>query len=518
MRKLECERVALRNLKRKRDELGREIYSQESGQITDGGDSDPEITLAEGISQSARHEESRRQTKRPRHRETFQDRTEGPDQPDPSMRRPNTPITATQKAFEVSSDTEAVTDFRLQTTSVTANSRRFCCAWLGCHDDFRTIGMLRQHVSNKHLAKVVPNRPVAYGCLWNSCAGPNISYFPSEELWEAHMDEIHYHAEMRRVLDQSQANEQQESNARSQRSLPSPLTEDGDAHGTHLELEPPDPAEDVQATPIQLSNEPSEPSPNPDSEISDDITFNDIPDPGLRKQISTTAQSLRCSFIMARTLLQAKPTWPLRQIFNSQVNALTQLSRSNSRDNHRVHYPQYAHKINRLRKVIPTANEQLCLDVLCIHDVDFRKARDEVAKREEWRLATVMDHNDIGINTRGGHQLSHHAGNDSDIDTALPNDNVDHGPTNDSTDANNETTSSLSTSAFHTPAPTPTPTSQSFSPPRSSQTRSQTTISPSRLRHRKEAYEAARGLSGREWAVYSPVSAGNNHSVLEVEL
>lgn len=514
MRKLECERVVLRNLKRKRDELGQENYSQESGQITDGGDSDPEITLVEGVSQSARHEESRRQKKRSRHRETFQDRTEGPDQPDPSMRRPNTPITATQKAFEVSSDTEAVTHFRLQTTSVTANPRRYCCAWLGCHEDFRTIGMLRRHVSNKHLAKVVPNRPVAYGCLWNSCAGPNISYFPSEELWEAHMDEIHYHAEMQRVLDQGQANEQQESNARSQRSLPSPLTEDGDAHGTHPELEPPDPPEDVQATPIRLSNEPNEPSSNPDSEISDDITLNDIPDPRLRKQISTTAQSLRCSFVMARTLLQAKPTWPLRQLFNSQVNAVTQLSRSNSRDNHRAHYPQYADKTNRLRKVIPTANEQLCLHLLGIHDGDFRRARDEVAKVEESRFAAVMDPDDTSIQRLGGHQLSRREGIDVDNDIALPNDTINHDPTNDNTNVSNEPTSSfpLPTSAFHTPAPTPT--SLSFSP----QTRTRTTISPSRLRHRKEAYQAARALSGREWAVYSPVSAGNNHSVLEVEL
>lgn len=503
MRRLEREREALRNLKRKRDELSQQHCSQDSIPTTDGGDSDPDTGMAKKGSQSARPEKTPRETKRhccPREAHV---RTEEPNHAGPATRLLKTPSTATQKAFEHPSNQEEVTESRLQTTLKTVNSRVFRCAWLGCHEGFRTIGMLRRHVPNKHLVKVAVNKPVHYGCLWHSCAEPNILYFASEEMWEAHMDEMHYHAEMQRVLDPGKDNEQLDPTAGSQRSLPSSPVEVRDAHGTHLALELADPTEDVQAISIQPSNQPNEPPYQTDSGSSHDITLNNVHDPNLRKQISTTAQ--------------AKPHWPPRRLSSPQVDAVTQLNRSDIRDNDYCYPPQYADKINRLRKVVPTASQQVCSELLRLHRGEFERARDAVAQYEEMRLSCVRWSNDIRIQSHGGHQLSRHESIDIDNDIALPNDNINHDPTGDNTDASNETTSSLSisTSAFHTPTPTPTPNSPSSSPPRSPGTR---TTSPSRLRHRKEAYEAARGISGREWAVYSPVSAWNNHSVLELEL
>jgi len=501
MRRLECERDALRNLKRKRDELSQQHCSQDSIPTTDGGDSGPDTGMAKEVSQSARPEKTPGRTKRHCPPETHV-RTEEPNHAGPAMRLLKTPSTATQKASEHPSNQKEVTESRLQTTLKTVNSRVFRCAWLGCHEGFRTIGMLRRHVPSKHLVKVAVNKPVNYGCLWHSCAEPNISYFASEETWEAHMDEMHYHAEMQRVLEQGKDNEQQDPSAGSQRSLPSP-PEDPDAHGTNLALEPADPIEDVQAIPIKPSNQPNEPPYQTDSGSSDDITLKDIHDPSLSKEISTTAQ--------------ANTHWPPRRLSNPQVDAVTQVNRSNIRNNDYSYHPQYADKINRLRKVVPTASKQVCSELLWLHKGDFQRARELVAQYEEMRLASVRSSNDIRIQSHGGHQLSRHGSSDIDNDIALPNDDINHDPTDENTDASNETTSALSsTSAFHTPISTPT--SRSSSPARSPQTSTRTPTSPSRLRHRKEAYEAARGIGGREWAVYSPVSAGNNHSVLEVEL
>lgn len=501
MRRLEREREALRNLKRKRDELSQQHCSQDSISTTDGGDSDPDTGMAKDVSQSARPEKTPGETKRHRSRVAHV-RTEEPNHARPAMRLLKTPSTATQKAFEHPSNQEEVIESRLQTTLETVSSRVFRCAWLGCHEGFRTIGMLSRHVASKHLVKVAVNKPVKYGCLWRSCAEPNILYFASEELWEAHMDEVHYHAEMQRFLDQGKSNEQQDPMAGSQSSLPSPPVEDGDAQGTHLALEPGDLTEDVQAIPIQPSNQPNEPRYQTDSGFSADIKLKGIHDPTLRK----------------KTTAQANTHWLSRQASNSQVDAVTQLHRSSFRNNDYSYHPQYADKINRLRKAVPTASKQACLELLWLHKGDSERARELVAQYEEMRLASVRSLNDIRIQSHGVHQPSRHESIDIDNDVALPNDDINRSPPDDNTDASYETAFalSLSTSAFHTPASTPT--SRSSSPARSPQISTRTPTSPSRLRHRREAYEAARGIGGSEWAVYSPVSAGNNHSVLEVEL
>jgi len=389
-------------------------------------------------------------------------------------------LSVIQKTFENSSTTEEVKSPALQSTVELSSSKTYCCAWLGCPETFSTIGVLRRHVLSKHLIRVTIKGKDAYGCLWHDCPDPKILHFTSEEMWEAHMDEIHYHAEVQRALDHAGDVETGDAKTDSQNSLPTPPGANQDYENPPLLPESARSTTSTQAAPIELSDRASMLDHETDEESSDDIAIDEIADRKLRKQVSTMARGLDSSLIMARTILLAKGYQPLRELYIDQIDSA----------DHRTKYEpaayekgdeEFASKVDRLREILPTSDELDCLDALRKHNGSFRKARDEVAMSEQRRMATETDPGD---------------------ETEVSDDQ--HVANDDAVDVDDEQAASqlsISSSAFNTQDSTLSPTALT-----------------SRIEDRKKAYKAARGLDGYEWAVHSPISAGNSHTEKEVEL
>lgn len=486
MIELKDERVASSKRKRKREEISSQDNHQGSSP-RNGPESDPEVTLVGTEYAASNHDiptSLKGKTQGPVTEKLSQGYINDPStRTHPSRSAPHShrdQLSVIQKTFENSSTTEEVKSPALQSTVELSSSKTYCCAWLGCPETFSTIGVLRRHVLSKHLIRVTIKGKDAYGCLWHDCPDPKILYFTSEEMWEAHMDEIHYHAEVQRALDHAGDVETGDAKTDSQNSLPTPPGANQDYENPPLLPESARSTTSTQAAPIELSDRASMLDHETDEESSDDIAIDEIADRKLRKQVSTMARGLDSSLIMARTILLAKGYQPLRELYIDQIDSADHRTKYEPAA-YEKGYEEFASKVDRLREILPTADELDCLDALRKHNGSFRKARDEVAMSEQRRMATETDPGD---------------------ETEVSDDQ--HVANDDAVDVDDEQAASqfsISSSAFNTQDSTLSPTALT-----------------SRIEDRKKAYKAARGLDGYEWAVHSPISAGNSHTEKEVEL
>lgn len=67
------------------------------------------------------------------------------------------------------------------------------CSWLACEEIFLSMKRLRQHVIDCHMVGVSLEGATAYGCLWEGCAIPKITYHSNRDSWEEHMDSHHFY-------------------------------------------------------------------------------------------------------------------------------------------------------------------------------------------------------------------------------------------------------------------------------------------------------------------------------------
>lgn len=499
MMSLEDERVAAARRKRKREEVTMED-SQETSQRSNRSESDAQVTLVDiehAQSQDGQPGTSNNKSEVPTTKQLLQSPASNVqvqatlNDHEQSIHPKSEQLSVVKKAYAGQLDRHDEEPPSLQARTDESNSKMYRCAWLDCSENFSTLGTLRSHVVGRHLVKVKVKREDAYGCLWNLCPNPKILYFSSEEMWEAHMDEVHYLEAMQKVLSQMNEGEAGNMNDDSQHSLPTPSDANQGDDRTDIPKEPVQSNTGTQTAPIELSDRNSEPE-ETDEDCSDDISLNDI-DRKLRKRVSTIAADLDSSLIMARTLLLAKGFQPLREFYIMQIDSAdhrTKYEPAFAEED----YEEFSDKIDRLRELLPTADELVCLDALRKHRGNFRQARDKVAASEQHRIENESDLDDDTDATDDQDSSSNPSSDDDDENHAKKQ---------------RPSQLSLSTSAFNTPASTSTSNPTLRPPPPSSKTRIQT---------RKEAYKAARGLGGREWGIYSPLSAGNSHTEPEVEL
>ena len=484
MKELEDERVVSRDLKRKRNDSSQEYCTQEPSQGEDGSGSDPEVTLVKETLQPGRLGTPGGKRQRLSARTMSQGHTNEPNEavlhrPASSIRLPYTSTASIQQAFEQLPGTEDTTEPRLESPSRTLKSQKYRCAWRHCSCSFQTIGTLRHHVVLEHSLIVTRKGEHAYYCLWHSCPHAKTLYFTSLDMWEAHLNETHYPAEVKRVLGETKGVGNREAAVESQQSLPSPPVEDREHDHIGLQAKLVEVIKGTQEAPAQ-SRDASEPLYDSNRESSDDITLIDVIDRNLRKQVSKMATELGSSLIMARTILLAKGYEPLRDFYLKEYERADDRARYEPAA-YQDDFKQFATKIHRLRKVLPTADELTCLEALRKHKGRFREARDGVASSEQRRLAEETDSGDETDTSDGLQTLEN---------PILENDQDDTSSLLSLRDSDfNSQTSSPCERPHHT-----------------------------RLEHRKQAYKAARGLDGLDWAPYSPVSAGNNHTEKELEL
>lgn len=74
------------------------------------------------------------------------------------------------------------------------NKGHYKCSWLACEEIFLSMKRLRRHVIDCHMIGVSLEGVTAYGCLWEGCAKPKITYHSSQNSWEEHMDCRHFYA------------------------------------------------------------------------------------------------------------------------------------------------------------------------------------------------------------------------------------------------------------------------------------------------------------------------------------
>ena len=360
-------------------------------------------------------------------------------------------------------------------SSIPKMATQYKCKWLGCDNTYPFLHRLRHHVINKHCIQVGVGQATAFGCLWADCPNPNdVKYFKSQELWEEHMDRRHYHAEVHRGEDRAIEPRTAEAPQRSHPSLPFQVIND---HATNGAVTQPG---RTQVHAIELSDESSHSSDGYEEDQNDDIKLEDITDVTLRKMTGQMVRELDCSIIMARTLVVARGYVPARRYLAWESENADYRTKSGP-----VVYlledQELSNMILRLRDLLPTADEESCQQALIQNGYNFRRARDQVAAEEEVRLSDVsevdFDGDDDDV-TR----------NDKELD------NNDRG----------ESQVSLPDSAFASQQP--------------SRLSGQDQPSPSGVRHRKEAYKAAKGIHGRTWATFSPISSSNTHTDAELEL
>lgn len=99
------------------------------------------------------------------------------------------------------------------------------CFWLACAEIFPSFKRLRQHVVDCHMVGVSLEGTTAYGCLWEGCANPKISYHSSRDFWEEHMDSHHLCARKDNVGRPKERHDAPGNNDTSHGSLPTPPKE-----------------------------------------------------------------------------------------------------------------------------------------------------------------------------------------------------------------------------------------------------------------------------------------------------
>ncbi|KAI9730381.1 MAG: hypothetical protein M1834_005891 [Cirrosporium novae-zelandiae] len=78
----------------------------------------------------------------------------------------------------------------------TESSGLYQCRWSDCVENFRTFGMLSNHVSGAHSRSITVHGTSTFFCLWRNCNGSEHVYFATESDLGGHLDSIHYRQEL----------------------------------------------------------------------------------------------------------------------------------------------------------------------------------------------------------------------------------------------------------------------------------------------------------------------------------
>ncbi|KAL9117348.1 MAG: hypothetical protein Q9187_006115 [Circinaria calcarea] len=106
-----------------------------------------------------------------------------------------------------------------------ATASHYECGWLACAEIFPSFKRLRQHVVDCHMVGVLLEGTTAYGCLWEGCANPKVTYHSSQDFWEEHMDSHHLCARKDNLRRLRERHDAPADNDTSHRSLPTPPKE-----------------------------------------------------------------------------------------------------------------------------------------------------------------------------------------------------------------------------------------------------------------------------------------------------
>ena len=203
---------------------------------------------------------------------------------------------------------------------------------------------------------------------------------------------------------------------------------------------------------------------------SDDISLLEITDPTLRKETSKTADVLQCSIIMAKTWLETLAYIPSKgnsaKVFKREVQVADNRSNHERMDDEPT-YKKLAGKIRRLRDILPVADEASCFFSLKTCEGDFPRSRELLARSL------------VALAKRPRQPLREEDDHESE-----------------------ETQLSLLDEAFDSQLTT----------------KSDPFKSEDKTERRKEAYKAAQGLHGRDWASYGGISRDNSLQEEEIEL
>ena len=234
----------------------------------------------------------------------------------------------------------------------------------------------------------------------------------------------------------------------------------------------------VKQQPGYTSERPMELSGKFSTSLSDDegvldILPETIYDKEFRRQVEVLSDDLRCSLIMARTIINAKGFQPSRRFLAWGAENADRRTKHDPVIDVTVEWGStMARNIQALRDLLPTAWEESCHEVLLESKGNFRKARDRLALSEEARLA-----NDRDCLSEAEAIANVAEKKDSQI--------------------------SLSDSAFAS---------------QHSQGSEDDEASRANIRNRKEAYKAARHKDGWEWHSYSSIPSSSVKVEEEKEL
>ena len=218
------------------------------------------------------------------------------------------------------------------------------------------------------------------------------------------------------------------------------------------------------ASPMMLSGSPK------DENKTDDITLLDISSPTVRKEISKIAVMLRCSIIMARTwfeslALATSSEISARNLFKHQVRIANDRTNGKRMDDE-PKFKKLIGKIRRLRRILPVADEETCFLSLNRCKGDFPKSRELLAQSL------------VALALKAKQPPSEESDFLENSQLSLPDASFDSQLT----------------------------------------TMSDPIRSESKIEQRKEAYKAARGLHGRQWASHSGILRNISLQEEEIEL
>ncbi|SLM33616.1 DNA repair metallo-beta-lactamase [Lasallia pustulata] len=249
-----------------------------------------------------------------------------------------------------------------------------------------------------------------------------------------------------------------------------------------------------------------------DNKIPDDIVMDDIPGHKLREEAAAVAEEYSCSNIMARAIVGARRRRPSRSLYTEHVADAKTRDGGKSLEAEVSKSEDIRLKMNRLRKLMPVADEALCYDALTLERGSYIKARDLLAVWVEQRLVdeNYSDCSDEegGEGGRALQQPNQDSSNDDGEAPDTPLSDEGAGVSAELDVEHAETQISLADSEFD---------SQEHSVPNEADGQAKGSLERDKIRSRKEAYKAAQGLHYR-WAEFSPMSSGNTHTEEELEL
>ena len=253
---------------------------------------------------------------------------------------------------------------------------------------------------------------------------------------------------------------------------------------------------------IELSDDSPQTS---DYEEPSDIVLTEILDQNLREEVSAMALENGCSNVIGRDIVNTRGFRPSRSLYAQRVSDAMTRDEDDPLEAEVPKSKEFCREINRLGKLMPTADDGMCYDAFTLEKGEFVKARDLFVKWVEKCLAN-KECSDFSDDSNGEgkkplRQTGHEASNDDREDPESTFSEEDDAEQSD-------TQISLADSEFE---------SQEQVVSRAPDSVGKDTLERGKIRNRKEAYKAAQGLHYR-WYDMTPISSGNAHTEEELEL